>query len=460
MKIFKKTDLDAFFRQQTQGPEEFLGISTDSRKSQEQALFFALKGETHDAHQFLTQALSSGAKGFVVEKWDLPSSPGISVYKVPDVLKALQDLAHRERQKFTGPVVGITGSNGKTTTKEFLAAILAPYRRVHFSKGSFNNHFGVPFTLLSQPQDAEVTICEMGMNHAHEIENLCKINEPTHVVCTMVGQAHIELLGSVEGIAKAKEEIYQNARESAVRVYNLDNPWTKQMVHRAHPRSNRVIRFSSEDSGAEVHLQVTHMDLESLEVKGHIGGIEGKKKIPVFGLQNLTNLHAASSLALGLGLSPFEIWESLPECKTIWGRNQRVRTRKGFEILFDGYNSNPESMKALMQNQSRLSQRCAGIFAEMLELGPHAAQYHFEVGEIVGASNLRAVYFYGPHSADFARGIKAAGFSKSLFISDSYKESLALEVFSVLGEKDLLLVKGSRGMKLETVVGLAQPLDF
>lgn len=467
MKIFKRSELDRVFRQKTTGPDFLRGFSTDSRKLEPGSLFFALKGETHDAHHFLRQAFDAGARAFVVEKWDsqIPADDCV-VYQVPDTLKALQDLANFERNKFQGPVVGITGSNGKTTTKEFLAAILEPFRKLHYSRESFNNHFGVPFTLLSQPEEAQVVICEMGMNHRHEIEKLCAINRPTHVVCTMVGTAHIENLGSPEGIAQAKEEIYLAAPEESVRVYNLDNPWTAQMVHRAHPKSARVIRFSGQDSGAEVFLRVKEMDFEQLWIEGSIAGIEGSQKIPVFGIQNLTNVQAAASLALGMGLSPFEIWSSLSRCRSLWGRNQRIQTEAGFEILFDGYNSNPESMKALLDNFSKLKgeRRGAAVFAEMLEMGPWADTFHEQVGRWVGESDLQAVYFFGPHAESFAKGYEASRSGSkngnSLVVSKSYEESLARSVWTVLEAKDLLLVKGSRGMKLEKVVQAAGAKNF
>ncbi|MEI7973690.1 MAG: UDP-N-acetylmuramoyl-tripeptide--D-alanyl-D-alanine ligase [Bdellovibrio sp.] len=467
MRIFRRLDLDRFFQQKTKGPEAFRGFSTDSRKLEPDSLFFALRGETHDAHNFLQQAFDAGARAFVVEKWDpkVPSE-GCVVYRVPDTLKALQNLANFERNKFQGPEVGITGSNGKTTTKEFLAAILEPFRRLHYSRESFNNHFGVPFTLLSQPEEAQVVICEMGMNHRHEIEKLCAINRPTHVVCTMVGTAHIESLGSPEGIAQAKEEIYSAAPDESVRVYNLDNPWTAQMVHRAHPRSARVIRFSGQDSGAEVFLRVREMDFDQIWIEGSILGVEGSQKIPVFGTQNLTNIQAAVSLALGIGLSPFEIWSSLSRCRSLWGRNQRIQTEAGFEILFDGYNSNPESMKALLDNFSKLRgvRRGAAVFAEMLEMGSWADTFHEQVGRWVGESDLKAVYFFGPHADSFAKGYVASGRGlenrNSLVVSQSYEESLARSVFAVLEAKDLLLVKGSRGMKLEKVVQAAGAKNF
>ena len=207
----------------------FSSVGTDTRADLTDHIFFALVGDQFDAHDFLDQAVQKGAACLVVHR-DTPVltrlAPWVTIVKVKDTLKALQELANYCRLNSSATIVGITGSNGKTTSKEFTATLLSQYMKIHFSKGSFNNHWGVPLTLLSEPEDSEVTIVEMGMNHYGELTSLSRIEVPDIVVCTTVGRAHIEHFGSISNIAKAKEEIYFAAPHKAVRIYNLDNPET------------------------------------------------------------------------------------------------------------------------------------------------------------------------------------------------------------------------------------------
>ena len=466
---------------------EFQGVSTDSRQIKPGDLFFALVGEKFDAHQFLEKAFESGAKAMVLHRWDsrlvdlvgtlqfgrlsdFVSQQKLTVFVVPDTLRALQDLARHERREFKGPVVSITGSNGKTTTKEFTTTILSQSWRVHSAKGSFNNHVGLPLTLLSIPEDTEVVVLEMGMNHSGEIDSLCRVAEPTHTVVTMVGTAHIENLGSQDSIARAKEEIYLGTRRGGFQVFNLDNPWTISMYKRALERhqdwekqfgkalEEHVFTFSSQDQpnsdGSHVYLTLKEMDLETMWVEGTIGDIPGQARVPVFGAQNLNNLMAASALALSLGMPPSRIWKGLENCRTIWGRNQLLKAPSGCAVLFDAYNSNPESMKGLLENFKRLpvGVRKFAVFAEMLELGTLSAQFHREMGALVAQAHFEAIYFYGPHAQDFAEGARSQGAMDRLLISEEFSESLAKQFVARLDSNSLLALKGSRGMKMERML--------
>ncbi|MCX7977902.1 MAG: UDP-N-acetylmuramoyl-tripeptide--D-alanyl-D-alanine ligase, partial [Bdellovibrionaceae bacterium] len=333
------------------GEPHFKSIGTDTRKDLTGALFIALKGETHDAHQYLDKALVAGAAGLLIhDESALPVQSGkASVVLVPDTLRALQQLGTWSRRLSRAKVVGITGSNGKTTTKEFTAAIISQSMSVHYNEGSFNNHWGVPFNLLQLPVDVDVAVVEMGMNHAGEITRLVEIAEPDVVVCTMVGRAHIEHFGTIDGIAAAKEEIYKAASPQATRIYNLDNHYTLQM-HLRHRYPGRSLTFSEKQLGADVCLRVVEMDLYSMVVEGHILGESGSARIPVFGRQNITNLMAAAACGAAVGMDPQHIWQGLTRCKTSWGRNQILNLKSGALALFDAYNANPDSMQALMQN--------------------------------------------------------------------------------------------------------------
>lgn len=454
---------------------QFTGIGTDTRVDLTGQLFIALAGETYDAHRFLQQAVDKGATGLIVHENLEKIFPAdrlpqilakVSVFQVQDTLQALQDLAHATRLQSQAKVVGITGSNGKTTSKEFSAAVLSSKFQVHFPKGSFNNHWGVPLTLLAQPEKTEISLIEMGMNHAKEIQRLCEIAEPDIVVCSMVGRAHIEHFGTIQAIAAAKEEIYQFAKADAIRIYNLDNQLTHSMWERAqkqYPKAKKIITFSQNpSSGADICLQIKKLTMSSLQLVGSIAGVSIEAMVPVFGEHNLVNLMVAASIGYALGMSAHEIELALPRCRTNWGRNQLVHLQSGAELLFDGYNANPDSMKALIDNTKLLknSGKKIAVLAQMLEMGEQSPQLHEELGEMAGQADFDVLWFYGADSAAFERGAKAVGFKNKLVISNTYEEVLASDVASVLKLDDVVVVKGSRGMKLERFVMACSPKDF
>lgn len=450
----------------------FFGVGSDTRKDLDGQIFFALKGDQFDAHQFVSQAVQQKAAALVVHEWPdeyKKFENEVTVLKVLDTLKALQDLARAHRRQSKAIVIGITGSNGKTTSKEFTAAVLEPYRKIHFSKGSFNNHWGVPFTLLAEPEDTEVTICEMGMNHSGELAGLTEINEPDIVCCSVVGTAHIENFGYIEGIAAAKEEIYDHSPPQAQRIYNIDTPLTLKMFEKAKLKfteSKRLWTFSEKDLTADVFLNVKAVTMKSLIVEGMIAGTRGQAELSIFGVQNITNVMVAACNGLAVGLSADQIWQSLHRCKTNWGRNQFLQTESGAEILFDGYNANPDSMGALISNLSLIKNtgKKIGVFAEMKELGELAESAHRELGQKVAVAGFDHVWFYGPSLRFFEEGyrsMKRTDRSKnSLMISSNYEDSLASQLSSVLQSGDCVLIKGSRGMKLERVVLAFKALNF
>lgn len=452
------------------------GVGTDTRVSLKNKLFIALRGDVYDAHQFILKAVEAGAQALLIHD-SLESLQALSkseidrvyqncwVFKVEDTLRAFQDLALFKRRQSSSIVVGITGSNGKTTSKEFCGAVIGAYRKTHIPKGSFNNHWGVPMTLLSEPEGTEVSVIEMGMNHAGEIQRLCEVAEPESVVVTMVGRAHIEHFGSIDKISEAKEEIYRFAQPQSQRVYNLDNPWTRKMYEKSFqefPRAKKIISFSEKDSTADVFLKIKSLQISYLEVEGHIHQMQGQCRIPVFGQQNMTNILVAAAMSLSVGLTPEEIWKALPLCRTNWGRNQVVPLQSGAQLLFDGYNANPDSMQALLSNVSLIetSGKKIGVFAQMKELGELAPEAHFELGQKVADSGFDVVWFYGENFESFARGMKDKKFSKTLIVSSTYEESLAIQVASMVNPEDRVLVKGSRSMKLERFVQTCNPVDF
>lgn len=446
--------------------EKFTGVGTDTRKDLSGQLFIALKGESFDAHDFLAKAIESKASGILIhsgaEQLDAYKNK-ISIFVVEDTLKALQNLGRWARRQSQAKVVGITGSNGKTTVKEFSAALIGSAKSVHYNQGSFNNHWGVPFTLLQLSPEKEIALVEMGMNHAGEITELVHIAEPDVVVCTMVGRAHIEYFGTLDKIGEAKEEIYI-AAPNAVQVFNLDNEQTFKMYKRAKDRNpqGKFLTFSMRDEKADVQLQIVSMTMTELHVSGRIRGHQGEAKVAVFGAQNLVNLMAAATLGLAVGMSPDQVWKGISLCRTNWGRNQLVNLRSKAQMIFDAYNANPDSMKALIDNMKLLKNdgKKIGVFGEMLEMGSHAPELHRELGAWVGKAGFDKVYFIGAHALDFFEGLKQSHFSKACVVEREFKPEMALSLCQELQEGDIAVIKGSRGMKLERFVLPCEPTDF
>lgn len=457
----------------------FSGVGTDTRADLNGKIFVALKGDTFDAHDFLDKAVAAGATALLVHR--LPENAKglgdkVTIVQVDDTLRGLQRLGNFWRRKLgreTGvKILGVTGTNGKTTTKEFAAAVLGAKFDVQWSRGSFNNHWGVPISLLSIDSGHQVAVIEMGMNHPGELTELVAIAEPDAVLVTMVGRGHLEGVGSIEGVARAKAEIYEHASREATRIFNLDNEHTRAMLETwgKGRAPGKVLTFASPawakkaGQALDVSLEIASQSFDSLVVRGEIRGTTGEATVTVFGSHNVTNLMAAASLALVCGMTPQEIWKALPLCKMAWGRNQWVNLASGARALFDAYNANPESMSAAVDNFAALAPKTGGrkmaILGEMRELGEQSPALHRELGERVARAGFDAVAFIGPHHADFEAGLNTAGFSKKLFVSDSYEKSLAPRMLPVLDREDIVLIKGSRGMQLEKALKDLKPLDF
>lgn len=441
-----------------EGARSASGLNTDSRKISQGSLFIPLRGDAFDGHQFLGAAAQGGAAIVLSEagRWQGQNLPrSISVVEVADTLQALQDLAQYWREQMSARVMAVTGSNGKTTTKLFLAELMKEQFSTAWTGGSLNNHWGVPMTLLETQPQTQWTICEMGMNHLGEIKRLCEIAQPDVVGVTMVGRAHIEHLGSQENIATAKYEIYLGARSHAVRVYGMDNPWTLKMAEQHQSRfggASQRLLFSTRDPRADVH--VTWGGDGADQVRGHFFGREFTAPVSFFGQQNVSNLACALALAGAAGLSWEHAVAGISRCSTGWGRNQWLGHPSGARILFDAYNSNPDSMQALLNNLEQLprtGERYA-VFGEMRELGPHAAQLHEEVGRLAARVGFSQVWFVGAHGEDFERGLRSGGFDKNFVKSGTCEKSFACELASVLSPRDIVAIKASRGVGLEKVL--------
>lgn len=441
------------------GPEMILkGIATDSREKMPGKLFVALKGERFDAHDFLPGAIENQCAAVLVSenRPQIQSARNVGVFQVKDTLLALQTLAADWRVRNSFFVIGISGSNGKTSTKEITYQLIKDFKKAHASQGSFNNHWGVPFSILGASAEDKVLVLEMGMNHKGELTRLSEIAKPDITVITMVGTAHIGELGSQQAIAEAKEELYI-ASPRSIACFNLDNEFTRDMYARAraagtHPR---LLTFSSHVPRCDVELRAERMGIEGLEISGTIGEFKGQCTIKAFGRHNLVNIMAASSLALGCGMPAKDVWKKLSEVVfESWGRNQWLKLSNGAHVLFDGYNANPESMTALIKNVFELDVPGRRIFVlgEMRELGDKSAYEHEKLGELAASVSPEIVWFMGDHSADFEKGFKRATGSSQLFVSSGFETTIADRLRKLLLPTDIIALKASRGQKIETVL--------
>ncbi len=446
--------------------KEFSSYCADSRDPEIQnKIFIALVGENHDSHDFVETAVKNGATGVMVHRWDKSwdhLKKKVSFLLVEDTLKALQDFSLAWRKTLRAQVIAITGSNGKTTTKDFLGQILSQAGPTHVNRGSYNNHWGLPMTLLDGEPSHKYIVTEMGMNHSGEITNLVAIAQPNIVTVVNVGRAHIgNFSDGIDGVAKAKEEIYQASGPQTRFVFNFDNPYTLKMSL-THKKSDSIF-FSTKDQSADVFLSLKNKKAQSLEVTGHIKNIKFTTDLQFWGDQNVENLAAASSLALAAGLDPQSIIDSFQFCSTGWGRNQWIKLKSGATTLFDAYNANPDSFDQLFKNlQTSWSKdhQYFGIFGEMRELGEQTQSEHYKLGQRAAEFNWSKCLFIGPSGESFRQGYESKKNQIKPIILDTYEQTLDLDLHSMLNQTSLIIIKGSRGSALERIVKRLQPLYF
>ncbi len=435
-------------------PERVQGVSTDSRSIPAGSAFVALRGERFDAHDFLGDALRAGAACAVVSRERAGSAPpGLPVLLVPDTLRALGALARHHRLRFRIPVVGVTGSNGKTTTRQMIAGILSTRGPVLASEGNLNNEVGVPLTLLRLGPEHEAAVIEMGMSARGEIARLAALAEPRVGVVTNALPAHLAGLGSVDGVADAKGELYKGLPADGVVVANADDP---RMLARARKSGRRTLTFSAgADREADVVvLRVLSQDATGLRFVLGLGTKEVEVALPLVGEHNAVNAAAAAAAALSLGCTDREIVRGLAGVRPV-GRRLRVeRLPSDVLLLDDCYNANPASMRAALLTLRQLAGggRALAALGDMLELGPAGDDLHRELGREAAAAGLAALATFGPG----ARLARDAAVAAGLPAGDAFhtEDPLALVAFvkDRLRPGDALLVKGSRGMKLERLV--------
>lgn len=434
--------------------EAFCGVSTDSRAIEPGQLFVALKGPNFDGHQFVEQALTKGAAAALVEEgFTLKGEPDDCLLMVKDTLRSLGDLAGAWRREHSALLAAVTGSNGKTTTKEMLASIMAGRHRVLKNKGNFNNLIGLPLTLLQLSQEYTACVVEMGMNHEGEIERLTEIAGPEVGIVTNVGPAHIGLLGSLQAIAEAKTELFLGLSPASCAVVNLDDPL---LAPWADKLDCRVLTF-----GFNVKAQVRASDL-SISNEGQKFTLALPQGDPVrvslsaTGRHNVQNALAAAAGAWSLGQGAEAMAQGLADFEPIKGRLIPTQAACGALILDDTYNANPASLAAGLETLKDLAggKRMTLILGDMLELGAAASDLHLKAGQTAVETGCHVVLALGEHAGQVVDGARRAGLKDSQAIAFDSWERLSDKAQDIFGSDDIILVKGSRGMAMERIVAV------
>ncbi|SDK55889.1 UDP-N-acetylmuramoyl-tripeptide--D-alanyl-D-alanine ligase [Methylophilus rhizosphaerae] len=418
-------------------------VDTDSRRVQPSQLFVALPGEKFDGHDFLPQVVAQGAAAALVSR---PVDTALPVVQVSDTRLAMGQLAAYWRQHLGLPVIAVTGSNGKTTTKEMIAAIMQVHvggaGQVLATAGNFNNDIGMPLTLLRLRDTHRCAVIEMGMNHLGEIDYLTRLARPNVAVINNAGTAHIGELGSRENIAKAKGEIFAGLADDGVAVINADSEfagyWRSLNAHR------RVLTFGL-SVDAEVRASIVACEPVS-SFTLHYQGASVALTLAVPGAHNVMNALAAAAASLAAGASLPEVAQGLQSFGGVKGRLQLKTAANGATVIDDTYNANPDSMKAALDVLQHYRQRTWFVMGDMGELGADAAAMHAMVGHYAKESGVDNLYALGTQS-QFA--VQAFGSQGQYFDS---VETLASALKKNLAADDVVLVKGSRFMQMERVV--------
>lgn len=430
------------------------GVFTDSRTVSPGGLFVPLPGERFDGHAYVEETLRAGAAGSLWQADRALSSPSAPLIIVEDTYAALQQLAAAYLAEGRVEVVAVTGSNGKTTTKDLIASVLSQRYRVHKTDGNFNNHIGLPLTVLSMPQETEIAVLEMGMSGRGEIELLSNLARPDVAVITNIGDAHLLQLGSREEIARAKLEITAGLRDGGLLVCQGDEPLIDlALCERESGDRIRLLRFGL---GERCDLQLLSMRTDAngtaFAVPSARGQGESVFHIPLLGRHNALNAMAALAVGRRFGLTDEQIAAGLAGARISGMRFERHNTPEGWIVLNDAYNASPTSMRAALSVLADMKGgRRIAVLADMLELGPQEAELHFEIGAALTPDKVDVLLTYGELGRHIAEGARR-GLPSEAVRSFQDKMSLRTYLMQEVRPGDIVLVKASRGMKLEEVV--------
>ncbi len=426
----------------------FSSVSTDTRTTAAGELFFALSGEQHDAHNFLDKAVGAGAGGLVVSRSsELP--PGIPVLLVDDTLKALQSLAASNRARSGAFLIGVTGSTGKTTTKDIIAAVLGSRLTVCKTTGNFNNEIGLPLTLLQIGRDCQAVVAEMAMRGAGEIDALCRIAAPDSAVITAINETHLELLGDISSIAAAKGEILEHIPVEGFALLHGESPFIRREAGRC---KGRVIFFGTNPE-ADIRAENIRPVGGGSSFDVVIGDQRDQYTLPVPGRHNVINALAAIGAGREMGLRDEDIARGLATV-ALTGMRLEVLSANGIKIINDTYNASPASTGAALQTLAELAGggRKIAVLGNMLELGPRTPSGHREVGETAAGLPVDYLVTVGDLAGDIHKGATGAGLLPEKAVHCSDNDGVIKVLDKLLGDGDTILVKGSRGMKMEQIV--------
>jgi UDP-N-acetylmuramoyl-tripeptide--D-alanyl-D-alanine ligase len=421
------------------------GAAIDSRADCSRRVFFALKGEKSDGHQFLEAARLKGSCAAVVDRDEAVKGPALAeapYLLVNDALVALQELSRAYRATLDLRVVAVAGSAGKTTTKEYVRLILRKKYKVHSSPGNFNNHIGVPLTLLDTDHESEYLVCEIGANHVGEIAFLARILEPEVGVITNIGDAHIGLFGSREKIAEAKAELLDCIDPEGAAILPGDDDYIDVL------RSHAACRVATFGYGESCTFRVSSVssrgDSIHFKVNDHV------LRTKSVGLYNALNATAAFAVGDVCGVEPERVREALAEAQPMRGR-ARVHRARDIVLVDDSYNANPASMRAALSSMLQIpGKRWIAVLGDMGELGSFHDAEHRELGEYIAGTSIDSVYWLGAGGRHVRDGMKSAG-AKSVQLFDTM-EDVCAAVESVMQDGDVVLVKASRSVSLDQVV--------
>ncbi|MBI1807200.1 MAG: UDP-N-acetylmuramoyl-tripeptide--D-alanyl-D-alanine ligase [Ignavibacteria bacterium] len=437
----------AAYHLDTLGRKTFAGVSIDSRSVKRGEVFIAIRGENFDGHQFVEQAFAKGASCAVIDaRTDSARWQSKPVLVVDDTTKTLGRLANIYRKKFSIPVLAVAGSNGKTTTKEMITAVLNTRYTVLSTHGNLNNHIGVPQTLFHLKPKHEVAVIEIGTNHFGEIMYLCNILEPTHGIITNIGREHLQFFHDLEGVARAEGELFSALGKSGVGFINRDD---ERVVAQAKPVQKKVT-YSFSKRSSDIHGKFLRVHEDGCAEFAVSSG-KGKKfaiQLSIPGKHVMINALAATAIGLTFKVPPKEIQKSLKNFNAVGKRMEVVRVGD-ITIVNDAYNANPDSVLSALEALQAM--KCKGkkivILADMRELGDASQLEHERIGDAIGSMGFEFLLTYG----EMARHIYTRANVRTKIHYDQ-KNILSEYAAELLSAGDIVLVKGSRGMKMEDVV--------
>ncbi len=409
-------------------------VQTDTRKLQQGDLYFALKGANFNGNQFALQALEKGAAYAIVDEAMAIAHPQIIL--VEDVLSTLQALALYHRQQLGIPVIAITGSNGKTTTKELVHAVLSSHFKTYTTKGNLNNHIGVPLTLLSIQPDAEIAVVEMGANHQKEIESYCSYTEPTHGIITNCGKAHLEGFGGIEGVRKGKGELYDFLRSNNGTVFLFDDYDYLQQMSAGIPN---IIRYGTASGLVQGHVAISEPFLEVSITEGLSTKLV---KTQLVGSYNLPNVLCALTVGKHLQVPEEKMIAAIEQYTPSNSRSQLVE-RGSNKIILDAYNANPSSVRLAIENFAKLAaDHKIILLGGMMELGEESVAEHQTIADLIAQHSWDQVVLVG---GDFSKVSH-----QFTYLQNSLEAKAWLQQLSP--ENSYLLIKGSRSMQMEKIL--------